>query len=68
MNTIETQIEILHDLCIINRRAKKKTEAVFNILKACKNEYEIEQKLHDVKCGDKDIDTFIKQYGSDLKC
>ena len=62
------QIEILTDLCIINKRTTKKKEEVFNILMNYSNEWEIQRKLRDLKTGNKTVDQFIAQYKEGLVC
>lgn len=45
---------------VISDSTKDKVE---HILMACRDEFEMSRKLHDVWCGDKTIQQFIEQYG-----
>lgn len=60
---VEEYIEILQDMCILPLRAYRQQEAVENILMACKDQYEMWRKLHDVIKGDITLKQLINQNG-----
>lgn len=59
----QEHVKNLTQMCIIESNDKTKQDQVEAILNACKSEYEMSRKLHDVWTGNKTIDTFIQQYG-----
>lgn len=56
---IDDKIAILHELGILGYRAKKQEECVRLILAECKNEIQIDQRLHDVIVGRKSVKELI---------
>jgi hypothetical protein len=60
-NIIDAKIELLRDLCILTRNAKKQEAAVRAILERCQSEVRIEQKLHDLLCGNETLKEFISR-------
>lgn len=63
---INEKIEIMNDLCILRKNAPKQETALRNILSACENEIQIDQKLHNVLCGNETLKDLIKREGQ--KC
>ena len=60
-NIINEKIELLHDFCVLNKRAPKQEQSVRDILSRCKSEIEIERKLHDVLRGYETLKQLIKR-------
>ena len=65
---IEVHLDNLKQLGILRRNATKQKEAIEDILKNCKDEYEMSRKLHDLWVGNKTVEQFIAQYGRELVC
>ena len=65
-NYINEKIEIMNDLCILRKNATKQETAIRNILSACKNEIQVDQKLHNVILGNETLKDLIKREGQ--KC
>jgi transcriptional regulatory protein LevR len=60
---IEVHLENLVQLGILRRNSVKRKNAIEDILKGCKDEYEMSRKLHDLWTGNKTVEQFISQYG-----
>lgn len=56
---INDKIKILKDFCILSKGRSKSEPAVRNILKGCDTEYQMENKLHDLLCGNETLQAFI---------
>ena len=61
----QEHIDNLVQMCIIKSYEKEKKDQVEAILNACKSEYEMSRKLHDVWTENKSIEQFIAQYGKE---
>lgn len=63
IDEVVAQMEILHELHIINYRNRPTAQLLFNILtNICKSEYEVSLRLRDIKFNDKPIEEFVKKH------
>ncbi len=60
-NIIDEKIALLKDFHILSNRTTKREKAVRHILDGL-TETQIDQKLHDVLCGNKTLQELIEQY------
>lgn len=57
---IDEKIELLRDFRLLRRTATEQETAVRRILGGC-TEIQMDQKLHDILCGNKTLKEFIEQ-------
>lgn len=60
-DVINEKIVILNQLGILRANARKQADALRTILGTCKNEIQIDQKLHDVIVGNKTLKDLIER-------
>lgn len=61
-NLINEKIELLNEFGILSSTATRQEEAVRRILSECNNEIQVEQKLHDILCGNETLKDFITRH------
>ena len=58
---INEKISILRDFNILKYNSHKQEDAIRKILGNCKSEIQIDQKLHDILCGNETLKDLIKR-------